>query len=769
MTGLSFRMFRIDRIENGGTMHGVQVQLVIEELRTELGMLIQVKQGRLSPTTATENGVALDEERLLFIAGGQDNAVDEDVDEQHVQDLALNVDNVFQADECDAFDSDVDEAPTTQTVFMANLSSVDPVYDKVGPSYDSNILYEKTCKTRITPTGLTEGERGFEQTKECYLTEVILFLETLKEYFKGIQKALTKEIKEKKAIFDELEAEADQNVVNRKYSITSKVLTPGMYAIDAKPILPHIRNNREVYLDYLKHLKESVKTLREIVKEAKVEITLDRSLASDCLYTKHSQELLEYVIGTCPKDINKRDKEQATTLLTSKKQVTFVDHYEASNNNTHKHEQYQENGISPAASVNRKTIKDHPRTNKSNLQKSNRVGSSISSKSCSRHMTRDRLRLKNFMKKFIETDRFGNNHFSAIMGYGDYMIGDSVISRDLVRGLPRLKFEKDHLCSACQLGKSKKHTHSPKTKNTNLEVLNTLHMDLYGPMRVQTINGKKYILVIIDDYMRFTWVKFLRSKDETLKVVIKFLKQIQVSLNKTVRFIYTDNGTEFVNHDLTYYYESVGIFHQKSVSRTPQQNDVVKRGNHTLVEAARAMLVVSKALIEDLGKLQPTADIGIFYRTRSYISDAWTDKFRTRTKSGSCSSLCTFTNKELEILFQSMFDEYLEPPHVERPVSPSPTVPVPVNSVGTPSSTSIDQDAPSPSHSPPSSALQSLCLHQGVTTKSTLMDENLFAPVDNDPFINIFALEPNSEASSSRDASSAESTYVTQTIHRLRK
>ncbi|GJV43979.1 retrovirus-related pol polyprotein from transposon TNT 1-94 [Tanacetum coccineum] len=91
---------------------------------------------------AQENGVALDEEQLLFLAGGHDNAVDEDVDEQPVQDLALNVDNVFQADDCDAFDSDVDEAPMAQTMFMANLSSADPVYDEAGPSYDSNILSE---------------------------------------------------------------------------------------------------------------------------------------------------------------------------------------------------------------------------------------------------------------------------------------------------------------------------------------------------------------------------------------------------------------------------------------------------------------------------------------------------------------------------------------------------------------------------------------------------------------------------------------------------
>ncbi|GKA74531.1 hypothetical protein Tco_0780833 [Tanacetum coccineum] len=91
---------------------------------------------------AQENRVALDEEHLLFLVGGQDNVVDEDVDEQPIQDLALNVDNVFQADDCDAFDSDVDEEPTAQTMFMANLSSADPVYDEAGPSYDSNILSE---------------------------------------------------------------------------------------------------------------------------------------------------------------------------------------------------------------------------------------------------------------------------------------------------------------------------------------------------------------------------------------------------------------------------------------------------------------------------------------------------------------------------------------------------------------------------------------------------------------------------------------------------
>ncbi|GJS65893.1 retrovirus-related pol polyprotein from transposon TNT 1-94 [Tanacetum coccineum] len=106
---------------------------------------------------------------------------------------------------------------------------------------------------------------------------------------------------------------------------------------------------------------------------------------------------------------------------------------------------------------------------------------------------------------------------------------------------------------------------------------------------------KEIHLVIVDDYSRFTWVKFLRSKDETPEFVTNFLKQIQVGLNKTVRFIRTDNGTEFVNQALSAYYEGVGISHQKSVPRTPQQNGVVERRNRTLVEAARTMMIFSKA------------------------------------------------------------------------------------------------------------------------------------------------------------------------------
>nr|GEX84489.1 retrotransposon protein, putative, Ty1-copia subclass [Tanacetum cinerariifolium] len=105
------------------------------------------------------------------------------------------------------------------------------------------------------------------------------------------------------------------------------------------------------------------------------------------------------------------------------------------------------------------------------------------------------------------------------------------------------------------MGKSEKKSHKPKSKDTNQEKLNLLRMDLCGPMRVESVNRKKYILVIVDDYYRFTWVKCLKSKDEAPDFIIKFLKMIQVQLKVLVRCIRTDNETEFVNQTLREYYE----------------------------------------------------------------------------------------------------------------------------------------------------------------------------------------------------------------------
>nr|GEV79003.1 hypothetical protein [Tanacetum cinerariifolium] len=253
---------------------------------------------------------------------------------------------------------------------------------------------------------------------------------------------------------------------------------------------------------------------------------------------------------------------------------------------------------------------------------------------CLKHMTGNYSLYMNFVSKFLGTVRFENDHIARIIGSRDtnlYTISlddmlktspvcllskasktksclwhhrlshlnfgtlNKLAKDGLARGIPRLKFQKDHLCSVCTLGKSKKSSHQPKAKVTNQEKLYLLHMDLYGLMRVVSINGKRYILVIVDDYSRFTCVRFLRSKDEAPKAIIKCIKNIQVHLNAIVCNVQTDNGTEFVNQTLGEFYKNIRISYQTSVARTPQQNGVVERQNQSLVEVARTMIIFSKA------------------------------------------------------------------------------------------------------------------------------------------------------------------------------
>ncbi|GJZ31788.1 retrovirus-related pol polyprotein from transposon TNT 1-94 [Tanacetum coccineum] len=120
-------------------------------------------------------------------------------------------------------------------------------------------------------------------------------------------------------------------------------------------------------------------------------------------------------------------------------------------------------------------------------------------------------------------------------------------------------------------------------------------MDLCRPMSVERKNGKKYILVIVDYYSRYTWVYFLRTKDEAPEMIIKFIPHIQVNLRAIIQYVRTDNGTEFKNEKLKSHYEKLGITHQTSIARTPHQNGIVERRNQILVEAARTMMIFSQA------------------------------------------------------------------------------------------------------------------------------------------------------------------------------
>ncbi|GKE44154.1 retrovirus-related pol polyprotein from transposon TNT 1-94 [Tanacetum coccineum] len=241
-------------------------------------------------------------------------------------------------------------------------------------------------------------------------------------------------------------------------------------------------------------------------------------------------------------------------------------------------------------------------------------------------------------------------------------------------------------------------------------------MDLCGPMCIASINGKKYILVIVDDYSWFTWVKFIASKDEAPDFIIKFLKMIQVRLNMPVKNIRTDNGTKFVNQTLCSYYESVGISHETSVTRSPQQNGVVERRNRTLVEAARTMLIYAKAplflwaeAVATACKLQAKVDIVYFNELTTMASEQLSSGPGLHLMTPAISSSGLVTNPipqkpcnppkrdDWYHLFQPIFDEYFNPPTIA--VSPV-LVAVALRAVDLADShvsTSIDQDAPSTS------------------------------------------------------------------------
>ncbi|GKB78961.1 retrovirus-related pol polyprotein from transposon TNT 1-94 [Tanacetum coccineum] len=154
--------------------------------------------------------------------------------------------------------------------------------------------------------------------------------------------------------------------------------------------------------------------------------------------------------------------------------------------------------------------------------------------------------------------------------------------KDVVIGLPKLKYVKDQLCSSCEVSKEKRSSFKTKAVPSSKGRLNLLHMDLCGPMRVASINGKKYILVIVDDYSRYTWTLFLRSKDETPEVLKDFLTMIQRNLQAPVIYVRTNRGTELLNKTLYAFFKEEEIKHQTSTPRTPEQNGIVERRNRTL-------------------------------------------------------------------------------------------------------------------------------------------------------------------------------------------
>ncbi|GKB48352.1 retrovirus-related pol polyprotein from transposon TNT 1-94 [Tanacetum coccineum] len=183
------------------------------------------------------------------------------------------------------------------------------------------------------------------------------------------------------------------------------------------------------------------------------------------------------------------------------------------------------------------------------------------------------------------------------LGHANMRLIQSLSSEELVRNLPKLKFDQ-HFCDACKIRKQALTSHKAKNLVSTTRCLELLHTDLFGPSAVQSYGENLYTLVIVDDYSKYTWTRFLKTKTEAFKQFEIFSKKIQNQLGCLIVSIRTDHDREFDNEvQFEEFCNANGITHNLSAPHTPQSNGVVERKNRTLQEMSRTLLNVLEIII----------------------------------------------------------------------------------------------------------------------------------------------------------------------------
>nr|GEV08352.1 integrase, catalytic region, zinc finger, CCHC-type, peptidase aspartic, catalytic [Tanacetum cinerariifolium] len=703
MNNMSPEWDRGDKIRLRGTLLREMLQLAMGEQILELGMSMKVKGNQSSVLTIM--GLDISHETALIRSVSRILTISR----TRFRDLALNDDKIFQADECDAFDSDVDDQPTAQSIFMANLSSAGPTNQQAGPSNalilsevydlenaidpcddnkDEHEIHNKDVFFTVTDSVMTasrfhelsiaytvtmnrvveleaENSKLLEKIKNddhdsmvkaFSKLEVALNLQLkhqhLKENIENFKSKSSKDVPEfdaffklskrddqiqvhkntirkLKAQFSQLKANKSDDTSNLDYksldsqnlqlketvtvlqerlqkfkvknekaqltkhhksncvtmpAVKSKVLVPDRYAIDIKPIPPRIRNNREVHLDYLKHLKESVETLCEIVEEVKVERPLDRSLASAYLYTKHSQELLEYVIGV--------------------NGVTAARRSQPKSNTTH-------DRTLQANIVSKKKVEDHHRKNNSKLSKKNRVALSTSVRRTVFNMNSNSLcktcvqcpLTRKTTPKVLPVKQWKPTGRLIPLGGQCPLVRPTTLTRDTMLAEPQaynILVEFNLVCTNQQ----------DPNYNWGSNLSNSSFLFMFKCRTVRFKNDHFGAIIGYEDYVFgdsvISKVYYVEGLGHNLFSVGQFCdSDLEVAFRKHTCFIRDLDGVNLIKGSCgsnlyTIYVEdmmSVGITHERTVSRTPQQKDVVERRNRTLVEAAQTKLILSKALM----------------------------------------------------------------------------------------------------------------------------------------------------------------------------
>nr|GEU48062.1 retrovirus-related Pol polyprotein from transposon TNT 1-94 [Tanacetum cinerariifolium] len=560
-------------------------------------------------------------------------------------------------------------------------------------------------------------------------------------------------------------------------AITSHPIDPELLKIDVAPLAPKLRNNKTAHTDYLRYTQEEATTLREIVESERLLNPLNTSLDYACKYTKRIQELFIILQQTCPCITDLGTKLMDVTPKNNDKKIRLTEHIPLSGNTPAK----------TTSSTN--VISNTPVLSFTGVNLLSRASGSQpqgNTKNDRIQRAPNRSQLINFVQKFLGTVKFGNDHVAKIMGYGDYKIGNVMISRvyfveglghnlfsvgqfcdsdlevafrqhtsfirnldgvdlptgsrgnnlytlslqdmmasslicllseasktkswlwhrhlshlnfgainhlarhGLVRGLSKLKFEKDHLCSACAMGKSKKKSHKHKSEDTNQKKLYLLHMDLCGQIHIDSVNRKKFYYQVSEDDSS-------AAKGPGPSRTRQIVETIHVDFDDLTTMASEQSSSGPILHELTPATISSGLV-QKSSSSTP------------FVPPSR---------------------------------------------------------KDWNLLFQPMFDELLNPPpsvDIQAPEVIAPiddVIPlVQAESTGSPFSTSVDQDAPSPSKSQTTPETQSDVIPQDVAVDNIDME---VSHMGNDLLFGV----PIPEVTSAQSSSMVSPQTIVQPDHQI--
>nr|GEV32453.1 hypothetical protein [Tanacetum cinerariifolium] len=525
--------------------------------------------------------------------------------------------------------------------------------------------FDMVVKERTTTTAITEGTWGFEHTKAYFKNDIISFVKALKEVFNSFDQFLIDELTEVQNVFNQME---QARLKSLSGDVKEEKIKRELEEIETINIELDHRVTKLVAEN--EHLKQTYKQLYDSIKSSQL-LKIDVAL----LAPKPRNNRIAHT------DYLRHAQEETATLREIVERVNLLSSASGSQpqGNTKKDRVQR----TPSKAKKNK-LEDHPRTVRPSLNKE---------------------------KSIVDTKAISS------------------------------------------------------VTNSKLNV----NADLKCAMGKKSVNGKNHILVIVDDYSRFTWVKFLRSKDEAPDFIIKFLKMIQVRLKVPVHRIQTDNGTEFVNQMLREYYEErlwqPLVIPNRSIIRLCHGKTPYELLHNNLPDLS--FLHVFGALCyptndnENLGKLQPKADIGIFIgyaptkkafliynrRTRRIVETTHVDfdeltamaseqsssrpalNEMTPTtissglmqKSSSSTPYVPPSRNDCDLLFQPMFDELLNPLLSVDPQAPDVIAliaevipPVQAESTGSPFSTSVDQDSPSPSKSQTTPETQSSVIPQDV-------------------------------------------------------